>query len=435
VTSLQLWYLVTHQDQQTELGFMLRARSYMLALTTLAATAASCALLTEPEQARTDMGDAGDMEDVALADMDLGVEEELEPWLDPNWARRIELRLRPEAVPDERTTGLTALVILDRARVDPNEVQKNAEDLRFVAVGGSRLAHEVEVADLEDGGKIAAWVELPAIGPDEPNAIWLYYDNPLVIADERADELWERYEVVHHFSEFDEDGLPQDASGNGLHVLSQSDTLGYAPSGVAGSAPFFVSANGDSLQLGRQSPLHSDPSSQLTITFWFMTPNRVVESSTLMSDEDLCRGWGLGLGSSDQLGAVLGARLFAGEDRRSCDTDTYDNSYRFHYGIPVSKWTHVALTLDRQRARMVLWRDGVEHNDETGDPVTVGQSAVGGALTLGAPKNASNDFFNGFIDEFRVYRGVRSNTWHAMQPLVGSDRLFDFGDPERVPAP
>lgn len=375
-----------------------------------------------------------DIEEMPLPDVPPDTPEEMDPppsdWHAPEWRRRVRLEIEAEHVPGERVMGVVALVVLERSRIELGAIQAQGEDLRFLTEEGDPIPHEVESID-ETDGTIHVWVRLPAVGPDEPNALWLYYDNPDASPEPRAADVWQGYGIVHHFSTFDDAGLPQDSTSAGLHAQSQTDTIGYAPSGVAGMAPFFVAANQDHIILGSHDALKSTPDSQVTIELWFMIPNVVTAQNTLFTDEDRCRGLGLMLGTSNNGdGGTLIGRFFSNPSAQpSCGTD--QNTYMFDYQVPTMRWQHVAMVVDRPNLRLELWRDG-EREDEILrlENFTREQSAAGARLYLGNFFSDSDKAFNGYLDEFRVYLGSRDEAWMRLQGPIGRDLFFRYGQPE-----
>ena len=158
----------------------------------------------------------------------------------------------------------------------------------------------------------------------------------------------------------------------------------------------------DYMQVGRASDwtfLHS-PIAKWTIEFWIY--NNISTSRYLLdtANDNATSNAGIGIqkDASNKIRCYI-ARAAATLVLDATSTPT----------VPLSTWTHVAITYDHSLAsnNMVMYFNGLSSNVFTktaNAPVT---NNPANALSIGCNGNGAGNFFNGAIDELRITNAVR----------------------------
>lgn len=155
-------------------------------------------------------------------------------WWDGAWTIRKKITLDTQAAGiASEATGVPVLVRLSTGNFDFLAANENASDLRFVAEDEKTvLPHHIERFDSTN--ELAfVWVQVPRLaGGNASQHVWLYYGNeaaqPVPAAGLYDAAQWAAY----HLS--DANGLPQDTTAAGHHVLGGTAT--YVPSGLIGGS-------------------------------------------------------------------------------------------------------------------------------------------------------------------------------------------------------
>ncbi|MEC9398799.1 MAG: DUF2341 domain-containing protein [Myxococcota bacterium] len=345
--------------------------------------------------------------------------------------RRLMLSPTPDLkLPDETFVGL---VKLRSERIDFERLHQEGADIVFFSHEGVKLHHEIEHFSKSEK-QADIWVEYPASSSQQNAPIWMYFDTPAPEDSQNPEDLWSNYLTVQHFSRFDATSqLPQDASRNAAHPHEQSIGLSYEEDAIAGLAPRFRKDNEDEISFHEDLDLSVAPGSQRVYELWFKVPTEALvggEQMSIFADDGACRGFSVFYGDGgSQSTTVLGRLLFA-NDNSGCDTMKLESSFIAYQNTTVEAWHHLALVLDRPSETFEIWIDGARDSHSTQTNIPEEAFTRGGTLTLGNSHIPSSRSFIGAIDEFRVWNGVRSDTWHALQDEIGRDQFFVYGQPQ-----
>lgn len=126
-----------------------------------------------------------------------------------NWSDKREIKVDPQYV--YGTSDLTNFPLLLKDGNFPDAVYNNSEadgkDLRFTTdeEGNNELSFEIEKWDT--GAKEGiVWVKIPTLSYNDFTSIWVWFDNPSATAYDEEDEfglrqVWEEYASVYHLSD------------------------------------------------------------------------------------------------------------------------------------------------------------------------------------------------------------------------------------------
>lgn len=124
-------------------------------------------------------------------------------WWDAAWTRR--RRITIDTFGFDTTTDVPVRIELDSAALESEGALAGGADLRFVALDGALLSHEL--VSWDPAG--AVWVRVPELAAPEVT-FWMYYGNPVAPPAGTDAQVWEDdFDAVFHF----EDSLEESVSG------------------------------------------------------------------------------------------------------------------------------------------------------------------------------------------------------------------------------
>jgi hypothetical protein len=144
----------------------------------------------------------------------------------------------------------------------------------------------------------------------------------------------------------------------------------------------------------------------MTISAW-VNPANMSGWETILMKERGTTGEGLlsyALYAHDGAPLALGTPRPAGYVRVNPTASTTDRAVRGATTVPLNVWTHLAVTYNG--STMTFFVNGVAQT-----PVTVGSGAIAetnGAIRIGGNNSSTGEFFQGLIDEVRVYNRALS---------------------------
>jgi hypothetical protein len=94
--------------------------------------------------------------------------------------------------------------------------------------------------------------------------------------------------------------------------------------------------------------------------------------------------------------------------------------------VPQNEWTHVALVVEPTRVTMYL------NGRPAVDNAARGAEEFDGPLTIGEDPNGGGRFFNGLVDEVRVYRRALESGGNPRANAFGSTRCRRRREPAGV---
>jgi biopolymer transport protein ExbB len=273
-------------------------------------------------------------------------------WWEADYAYRTKINLNVAAA---GITGEVArapvLIRLHSGNFNFDDVKPDGSDLRFVA-GDDRTPLKFHIEKWSPQEQQAlVWVDVQGLQTGQASAVYAYYGNAnATVEQDVAGTFGPDYRLVYHFND---EGAPQDATGNGANAQ------GAAARNAGGLIGNSLVLDGASAV---QIPAQAFASGPLSVSFW-VKPNGDGQVFTLPGAVTLvAQGGQLFIDANGERSA--GAALAAGA------------------------WAHVALVNDGQATRLFI---GGQPAGEVAGPL----GAASGSALLGQG-------FAGEIDEFRV---------------------------------
>ena len=347
-------------------------------------------------------------------------------WWNNDWQARSRLSFQ-NTVTTETLTNFPVLLRLDPSRIDYRLVQANGQDLRFVDSGGNALAYDI--ASWNPGGTSLVWVRVPSISSSSSSAIWMYYGNPLATAGESPSSVWTNgYSAVYHM---DRAGTLLGDSTAGANEGTGAQGLAEIV-GAVGLGRGFDGVN-DTLELaGNRNYVNG--AQRVTLSVW-VTPDTLPTGQVDLIA--LSRNESPGTQRIDYSRTLLsldsGGSITAGG--RSTDTETFRRLATSAGVIVAGQWQQITAVIDYAGDTVSIYRNGVLVR--TG-AVAFDASALpntnSNAAAVGGDEDLVDKKFAGALDEVRISRVGRSDSWIRADYLSQSDRFVTFGTTDIRPS-
>jgi hypothetical protein len=347
-------------------------------------------------------------------------------WWNNDWQARTRLSFQNSAA-TETLSNFPVLLKLDSSRIDYRLVQANGQDLRFVDSGGNALAYDI--ASWNPGGTSLVWVRVPSISSNSSSAIWMYYGNPLATAGESPSSVWTNgYGAVYHM----------DTAGTLLGDSTAGANEGTGAQGLAeivgavGLGRGFDGVN-DTLELaGNRNYING--AQRVTLSVWVnpdTLPTGQVDLIALSRNESPVTQ------RIDSSRALLsldsGGSITAGG--RSTDRETFRSLATSAGVIVAGQWQQITAVIDYAGDTVSIYRNGVlVRTGAVAFHATALPNTNSNAAALGGDEDLVDKKFAGALDEVRISRVARSESWIRADYLSQSDRFVTFGTTDIRPS-
>jgi len=335
-------------------------------------------------------------------------------WLD-GWKYRRQLTINSSLV-DESLTNFPVLVVLDTSFFDFTKAKENGEDIRFTSSDGTTLlAYEIERWD-KNGGKAEIWVKIPSVSDISDTDFFIYYGNPDASDAQSPANVWDSCAMVLHMKEAS--GTRKDSTLNNNDgtpnavTKALSERIDGADS-FDGSTSYINVLNSASLNFGTGS---------FSYSFWFYskagTTQDIIDKKGGTATSTYA-GYKLTISSVAETGfsAVLGdgtnnVRLDTGPDSRRAG----------------NVWAYFTVVVDRALQTMVIYIDG--ESRVSASISSIGSVTNTNPLRLGSQTPSGSRYFNGYLDEVRIYNVARSAAWVKASYNSEKNTLLTYGSEE-----
>jgi len=283
--------------------------------------------------------------------------------------------------------------------------RSDGRDLVVTAADASSiLTYELAYWDAGTGG-FELWVRVPSLPLATPTTVFLYYGGPPTVGSPAATWSSSVFAGVWHLSESGTTVNDSTSTANQLGVLG-TDTSPSTASGITGVA------RGPTLSTDRLSVVDNDTLDFASVSFSFST---WVHQTATNDQYDMpiykggtnscCAGWGLLLGSGSWDVKIHdgGGTNANGTDWESVgfgDESTFRN-----------RWVHLVGVVDRTANQLRAYADGAF----TGMQSITGIGALTSSQNFAIGKGSGGQWFNGLIDETRVYNTALTAEWIATE--------------------
>ncbi|NTU46675.1 DUF2341 domain-containing protein [Candidatus Roizmanbacteria bacterium] len=334
-------------------------------------------------------------------------------WFNDNWAFRQTVSLVNTG---SAQTDFQVMIATDSASmITAGRLKNDCSDIRITDINGKKLPYWVE-PNTCNTAQTKIWTKVPSIpastGTATSSAVFLYYGNPSAQTESNSKNVFIR-EISNVAGAWNMDesswngtlGEVKDSSGNGNNGQAQGGA--NTTSGKFGKAGNF---NGSSNYVLVPASSTVDLYTPFTIEAW-------IQATTYVGDQ----GGFIGTYAGNYLGYYLsianGAYFFQhGGGNPATGGSGIQRAY-VASSITYGEWHHMIGVFDGSNLRIYL--DGILKSTANN---IVQASYSGQTFTIGK-ENHANYFFNGLIDEPRIYSKALSSSEIADLYGTGGDRL------------
>lgn len=261
-----------------------------------------------------------------------------------------------------------------------DKVQSSGNDILFADETGKKLAHEIELFDLNFNAShsyLISWIQIPILSSITDTVISLYFGNETIESQDTTKYLWNSdYLSVQHMEEEELGSIVDSASYN----------ITMFPTDLVLSDSNSIIGNGVNISeiSAFESTKYVTLDNSFTVSFWFNANNVTSLNRTLFHIED---------NNTKQV-----ISLFINETGFLTIINT-TFSYSFNL-INTNSWYHTFITYNGVLKEFKLYINGTK----VGTTVDLSLSPITGFLMFG-------ENFEGIIDEWRVLKDYKSIEW------------------------
>ncbi|MHA2247833.1 MAG: DUF2341 domain-containing protein, partial [Candidatus Hodarchaeales archaeon] len=327
----------------------------------------------------------------------IGTTEETRRWEDASFTYSKDIVINHTNVAED-LINFPCLLNLTDTGLKSGAVQSNGADILFYDPYGRKLNHEIEsFSQTSTNGHLITWVKIPYLYSSDYTTITMYYGNSKVSEQENPEGVWDfNYKGVWHLKEDPSSSAPQfiDSTSNDNDGSAVSlSTAHQVPGQIDGSLSFDdIDRNVDIPDDGSLK-LNSD----ICVSAWVKTTDAQTDVDVVLAK------WTL---------APSGHNYFLGKLNENTFSFYVDENDQ-HVDISLSKvndgtWHYVVGLADSVTNQLRLYVDGVLEGTAAYD----GSSVTGTSkLYIGQSPGATDQEWNGGIDECRVSNVIHSGNW------------------------
>ncbi len=327
------------------------------------------------------------------------------------WEYRKKITINPDYVDSELTNFPMLFHIIDDKDVGKN-AQSDGDDIMFTNSDGiTRLDHEIESYSVSGNkAELWAWIRIPTLYSSDNTVIYMYYGNDTTSNQEDVEGVWESSaELVYHFNE--ESGNPSDSTGNNSGVIE-----GGVTQGASGKIQNAYEFNGSDSWVR----VFDDPSIDLTSPFSIYAWINVDDGT---GDRNICQK-----GDSYAMWEIRSGGFPYNVIRNGgwhTEFEWTEDSNWFE-----GDWHQITFVYSGSRVRNYL--DGSE-DASYGFSETTNTNNTD--LGIGVNNPWLDSWFDGRIDEFRIYSEEKSPEWlsTAYNNQNNPSAFYTVGSEEAVP--
>ena len=319
----------------------------------------------------------------------------------------------------------------------------DGSDMAFVDENGHIIPHEIDTWNRS--GMSLIWVRLPEM--NNGTKFTMCYRSPLVDPLPDAGNVFERYVGVWHMNEA-EDGvvelkdstvnnLPGETHANSLAGVNEGQMIGGNCRRVAQEAGT-SSSNGRIIVFDHDDIIRTGVGNVFTYSGWYKTADKTPKWAYLVDRkiDDFSRGWGVQYHDSN---SETSLRVWSDPEGSKANYQSFDVT-----GYKHETWAYWTFVFSNDTFHAFL--DGKELDSTKGGfalrkPVANDETADYDHLVIGG-QQIGTGAFNGWVDEARYSKGVRSDDWIQAEyastrqkdiPFVAKDAKVSRGTESLVP--
>jgi len=314
-------------------------------------------------------------------------------WYNNAWSNRLTITIDHTKV-SATLTDFPVLVKLTSSRIDWSKVQDDLDDIRFVDSTDTTV-YEAEIDNTVVNTSADFWVRIPSVSHTTDTVFYMYFGNTDASSDWGNEAVWASdAEMVQHMN----DATTSTILDSTDHNVDGTKTLANNPpvaTGLVGSGQDFDGSNDLIAISGISTQIDSD----FTVSVWIKTNNKITGNNRIIS-------------------------LYSATHNLQISTYDYGLSWRFHGTSQRtgdvrtdSAWEYVALSVSV--ATPTLYLNGVSQATPNAGPTTdTSASHIGWGYT--------SYYFDGLIDEVRVYSSIKSAAWLVADYNNMKDTLLSY---------
>ena len=337
-------------------------------------------------------------------------------WWNSSWGYRKKITVNHSQVQNSLSNFPMLINISD------SDLQQNAKsdgsDIAFISYEDNSTQYDHEIERYVNGD-LTAWVKLPRLSSTKDSRFWMYYGNNEAISSENPSQVWtDDYVGVWHFAETnDTTGAKRNDSTS---FANDAITYGYdedeSRKGVVFNADYFDGT--DYLKINYDQSLKMNENNY-TISLW-------MKSSDTWNTERILVEYGAWEEGTYQLTSMNDSNL---------KTNFYGSSSDGSHANQVlndNSWHYLVGTFDNTNDYLSTFFDGILINqtEELNSPDNKNLS------TYIASREGSENNFTGFLDELRISKTPRNESWiQTNYNTVQNQSKFLTLDSEETAAP
>jgi hypothetical protein len=325
------------------------------------------------------------------------------PWYDCGWSYRKNITINHAQVSGTQD-NFPVLVNLSSDSGLATHAQADFDDILFTSSDGlTKIPHQIE-SYTSTTGALIAWVNVSSINSATDTTILMYYGNPGVSSQQSPTQVWDSsYKAVWHFT-----GNMLDSTSNG-NTGTSATTSEQTGGKIANDRfnPSTVAAN--NITIGDGASVQNLFAGGGTFEAW-VYPVAVGNNEGRIGDKSSstasANGWSLSVNTT--AGNLNSISFRKGFSTVGGVWNTSKNS------ITLNAWNHVAVTYnnDSTANNPTIYINGAQANImRRGPPTGTPQSDIGRTLRLFNYVGAGTRGLQGYLDEVRASRTVRSAGW------------------------
>jgi hypothetical protein len=313
----------------------------------------------------------------------------------------------------EDLVDFPVMVRLDGSRVEYREMQTDGEDVRFEAVDGTPLVHDVERFDAT--GQSTLWVQVPLIPAGSTDTtIYIVYGDPEAQGTAQPEAVWANYQALYHLGDDVNDSTVQSIDGTNVGTT--------VTRGVAGNARFFGGTD-EHIDLGTEQPF-MQAQSAFTVSAW-------VKPDPLLVTQGLVFGASIqdvNLGDQSRATVTVEADRGVAGGARSIDGGSLVTTTTGNNPAVDDQWLWIAFVVDLTADTQRLYIDGQLATELlAAGHMPVMPDTPSTQSSIGIEEDLAGDDFHGAIDELRVSHDAKTGAWLDAQHRSMTDQLIAFG--------
>jgi len=333
-------------------------------------------------------------------------------WWDAGWMYKAKLTIDETKV-DADLTDFPVLVYLNSARIDWVHVQDDLDDLRFLDSTESTVL-KAELEKSVTNSEAWIWVKVPVVSGSVDTVIYVYYGNAGAASAWDAENVWDSSAVMvqHMYDNPDTSHVMDSTSYSNDGTKKAANEPIETASGKIDSAQSFDSVD-DYINRSSVAGLNR---TALTFMFWSKQTLRSIFTHPI--------------------------GLFGGHRATIyINSNSYTYSYKFssingvsYEGLIVGlngNWHFIAVTFDG--AQIKGYTDGALRVTRAASGSITGGDESLFIATIGTGSTPASNWFNGIIDEVRIYNIAKSAAWIKAEYNSGADTLLTISAEELYP--